>query len=232
VSSKAKASKSEKIDELMEQASAALAKTEYFECERLALEALNTAFEAGDFERMARIVLPLQEARRQKRLEALECSTVIRLNEADQELLQEDEQVEAGCYLFEPLLVGADGRDLRERANQQGVPVLVVVREPRTSVGEWPIVMIGPQTVRTKVRPPGRKDEDEVTVEWMQNASEALGDAAIMRVDTSRDASDQVGQLLDFLGTCPEHEKLHQALEAACRAAMKEAAAKAAKKAS
>ena len=110
----------------MEQASAALAKTEYFECERLALEALNTAFEAGDFERMARIVLPLQEARRQKRLEALECSTVIRLNEADQELLQEDEQVEAGCYLFEPLLVGADGRDLRERANQQGVPVLVV----------------------------------------------------------------------------------------------------------
>ncbi|XHC25540.1 MAG: hypothetical protein ACFHWZ_04155 [Phycisphaerales bacterium] len=157
MSSKAKASKSEKIDQLMEQASAALAKTEYFECERLALEALNTAFEAGDFERMARIVLPLQEARRQKRLEALECSTVIRLNEADQELLQEDEQVEAGCYLFEPLLVGADGRDLRERANQQGVPVLVVVREPRTSVGEWPIVMIGPQTVRTKVRPPGAK---------------------------------------------------------------------------
>ncbi len=232
MSSKAKATKSEKIDELMEQASSALAKTDYFACERLALEALNLAFEVSDYERMARIVLPLQEARRQKRLEALDRGEVIRLNEADQELLLEEHQIEAGCYLFEPLLVGADGRDLRERANQQGVPVLVVVREPRTSAGEWPIVMIGPQTIRTKVRPPGRKDEDEVTVEWMQNASEALGDAAIMRVDTTRDASDQVGQLLDFLGTCPEHEKLHQALEGACRAAMKEAAAKAAKKAS
>lgn len=229
--SKPKQTKSEKIDELMEQASGALAKTEYFDCERLALEALNLAFEDADFERMARIVLPLQEARRQKRLEALECSTVIRLNEADQELL-ENEEIEAGCYLFEPLMVGADGRDLRERANQQGVPVLVVVREPRTSASEWPIVMIGPQTVRTKVSPPGRKDEDDVSIEWMQGASEALGDAAIMRVDTTRSAADQVGQLLDFLGTCPEHEKLHQALEAACRAALKEAAAKAAKKAS
>ncbi len=228
---KSKANVAEKIDGLMEQASAALAKTDYFACERLCLEALHKAYEAGDYERMARIVLPLQEARRQKRLEACDSGTVIRLNEADQEIL-EAESVEAGCYLFEPLLVGADGRDLRERANQQGVPVLVVVREPRTSTGEWPVVMIGPLTVRTKVRPPGRKDEDAVSVEWMQMASEELGDAAIMKVDSTRDASDQVGQILELLGTCPEHEKLHQALEAACRAAMKEEAAKAAKKAS
>lgn len=228
---KSKASVAEKIDRMMEQASAALAKTEYFECERLALQALTTAYEIGDFERMARIVMPLQEARRQKRLEACDTGSVIRLNEADREIL-EAESVEPGCYLFEPLLVGADGRDLRERANQQGVPVLVVVREPRTSLGEWPVVMIGPLTVRTKVRPPGRKDEDPVSVEWMQMANEALGDAAIMKVDTTRSATDQVGQILDLLGTCPEHEKLHQALESACRDAMKEEAAKAAKKAS
>lgn len=228
---KSKSTKAEKIDELMELASAALAKTDYFECEQLALQALNTAYEAGDFERMARITLPLQEARRQKRLEAVDSGEVIRLNEADAEIL-EAESVEPGCYLFEPLLVGADGRDFRERANQQRIPVLVVVREPRTSLGEWPVVMIGPLTVRTRIQPPGKKDESPVTVQWMQAASEALGDEAIMKVDSTRSAADQVGQILDLLGTCPEHEKLHQALESTCRAAMKEAAAKSAKKAS
>ncbi len=225
VPSKAKPSRAEQIDALMEQASEALAQTDYFTCEEIALRALNLAFETKDFERMARIVLPLQEARRQKRLSALDTGRVIRLNEADQEAL-EAETIEPGCYLFEPLLVGADGRDLRERANLQRVPVLVIVREPRTRDGQWPIVMIGPQTVRVKVRPPGADDEDEVSVEWMQAASEALGDAAIMKIDGTRDSEDHVAQLLDYLGTCPEHEKLHQALEHACRAAMKDAAAK------
>lgn len=225
MSSKAKPSKAEQIDALMEQASRALAETDYFTCEELALRALNTAFEAKDFERMARIVLPLQEARRQKRLAALDTGVVIRLNEADQQAL-EAETIEPGCYLFEPLLVGADGRDLRERANLQRVPVLVIVREPRTRDGQWPIVMIGPQTVRVKVRPPGSDDEDEVTTRWMQAASEAIGDAAIMKVDGMRESEDHVGHLMDLLGTCPEHEKLHQALEHACRDTMKEAAAK------
>lgn len=226
MSSKAKQTKAERIDALMEEASAALAKTDYFGCEELAMQALNIAYEVADYERMARIVLPLQEARRQKRLAALDTGTVFRLNEADQESLQEDQAIEPGCYLFEPLLVGADGRDLRERANQQRVPVLVVVREPRTRYGQWPIVMIGPQTVRVQVRPPGHDDEDDVTTEWMQAASEALGDAAIMKIDGTRIASDHVGQLMDLLGTCPEHEKLHQALEHACRSAMKNAADK------
>ena len=229
MSPKSKLSKAEVIDQLMEQASEALVRTDYFESEELALRALNAAYDTTDYERMARIVLPLQEARRQKRLAALDTGVLVRLNEADQENLAECE-IEPGCYLFEPLLVGADGRDFRERANLQRVPVHVVVREPRTNEGLWPIVMIGPLTVRTKVRPPARNDEDEVSIEWMQKASESLGDAAIMKVDTTRSAADQVGQLLDLLGTCPDHEKLHQAFESACRAAMREGAAKDAKK--
>ena len=55
------------IDAKMEHASEALARCEYFLCERLAGEALGAAREKNDFERLARICLPLQEARRQIR---------------------------------------------------------------------------------------------------------------------------------------------------------------------
>src|SRR4051812_45178590 len=60
------------IDELMERASSALVTTNYFEAEKLALKALERACAAIDFERMARICMPLQEARRQKRHEAVD----------------------------------------------------------------------------------------------------------------------------------------------------------------
>src|SRR5689334_10244420 len=55
------------IDRMMERASTALEAMRYFEAERLASTALRRAHAAADFERMARILLPLQEARRQKR---------------------------------------------------------------------------------------------------------------------------------------------------------------------
>ena len=59
-----------KIDTLMETASAALASGDYFACEREASKALELAHAASDWDRMARICMPLEEARRQKRLEA------------------------------------------------------------------------------------------------------------------------------------------------------------------
>lgn len=204
-----------KIDRMMEQASEALARRDYFDCERTAVKALAAAYQVRDFERLARIVLPLQEARRQKRLEAADTGRVIRLSEK----APADEPITPACYLIEPMLVGADGRDLRERADQTDTPVLVVVREPETQLGQWPLVMIGPVTVRAKVQPP---PNDHVTVEWMLAASETLGDEAIAQVDPAAAADERVDDLIDRLGTCPEHEKLHQRLEEACREAIRE----------
>ena len=68
-------SREQKIDDLMESASAALAATRYFEAERLAWQALGAAHSAKDFERMGRIALPLQEARRQRYQQALDVGT-------------------------------------------------------------------------------------------------------------------------------------------------------------
>lgn len=139
-----------KIDAMMEQASKALVKREYFECERLAASALRRAGTLGDYDRVARIVMPLQECRRLKRQLAIEAHHV-RIIDAD---LPQPGDLKAGCYLVCPPRVGVDGRALRELADQLAVPAMVIVREPDTREGLWPIVAVGPVTLRTKVTPP------------------------------------------------------------------------------
>ncbi len=205
----------EKIDALMERAGEALHKGAYFEAERLSRDALERAHQADDFERMMRIALPLQEARRQKRMQAVDSGHLVCLTE-----MSDDFAIEPGAYLIEPMLVGANGRDLRDRANTEEVPVLVVVREPETRLRMWPIVMIGPVTVRTTVEPP----EGEPDMAWMLAASEALGDAAL-EMASGNTAEDRVDSLMDLLGTIGDHEKLIQALAEACREAHEEAQA-------
>ena len=204
-----------RIDDLMEKASQALVATKYFECERLAIDALQMAHRGEDYERMSRVLLPLQEARRQKRLLAIDTGNLTRLTVP----LDETQVPTAGCYLVEPPLVGVDGRDLRERADAADVATFVVVREPQTRTGLWPIVMVGPVTVRTKVKPP---TNDKPTIEWMVGASEALGDEAIAAIDAADDIYDRVDQLMECLLTLTDHEKLHQALAEACAMASKQ----------
>lgn len=208
-----------RIERLMESASRALVETRYFECEAECLEALELAHGVGDYERMARILMPLQEARRQVRLLAVDTGRLVILNEP----VPEGAGLEAGCYLIEPPLVGADARDLRDRAARQHVAVMVLAREPAVKTlkldrrpGDWPVVMIGPVTVRAYVKPPAG---GKVTLEWFQAAGEALGDRAIAEVDAGLDVFARVEDLFERLHCVTDHEKLHQALESACREA-------------
>ncbi len=133
----------------MEQASRLLVQRDYFETERVCLQALRRAMAINDFDRVARIVLPLQEARRQRREMAVDSGAVFLVEDGPA-----PERVLPGCYLFAPPRVGVEGRNLREVADKARVPVVVVVREPVTKDGLWPLVAVGGCTVRTKVTPP------------------------------------------------------------------------------
>lgn len=137
----------------MEQASDALVRRDYFAAERLAHSALRKAHAARDYERMARIILPLQEARRQKRDLAFDAAQrgAVFLIDAD---VPASKKLVEGCYLVAPPRVGADGRLLRESADRREVPTIITVREPTTRDGRWPLVALGPVTVRAKVDPP------------------------------------------------------------------------------
>lgn len=216
----------------MERASVALEKTRYFEAERFCKEALNKAYAASDFERMARIVLPLQEARRQKRQLAIDCGRAIVLGESDM-MMALVQDIPAGCYLFQPPLIGLDARNFREEADARGVPTLVLCREPMTRDGKWPLVAVGQVPIRTRVDPPFKLERVDTGItkdgytgtppprgEWFEAAAEALGDAAIARLKMDEPATWRVDDLMVNLSVHPDHEKLHQRLEEACRQAV------------
>jgi hypothetical protein len=224
-----------RIDELMDRASEHLAQRRYFDAERECLESLNRAFAILDYEHMARILLPLQESRRQKRDLAVDAGEVFRVNGE----LPSGKSLRAGCYLVEPPRVGIDGRLLREEADRRKVPAIIVVREPTTREGLWPIVALGPVTVRTRVHPPalgkpptqGRRsktdgaadaqppDEPLPPPDWFLRASEALGDTAIAQVEPTSPIASRIQALLERMHAHPDHEKLHQLLADACREA-------------
>ncbi|MBL9032668.1 MAG: hypothetical protein JNM80_13315 [Phycisphaerae bacterium] len=229
MSAKQASKSAERVDRLMERASQALVATRYFEAERLCVECLRVAHAAHDFERMARVLLPLQEARRQKRQIA---------TEADRRFLVSSDPgppVSPGCYLFQPPLIGADARAFRDAADAAKVPALVLTREPLTRDGKWPVVAVGVVSVRTKVDPPWplqrvetsktKDNVDGVTlgpppVAWFEAAAEAMGDAAIAKVNPEDPPAWQVEDLMEFLDAHPDHELLHQRLADTCRAAM------------
>jgi len=207
----------EKIDLLEERACEALSKTDYFECEQLAQDALERAHRAADYQRMARVLMPLEEARRQKRLLACDAGVAGRFNQLE----IDSRQLTPGCWLVEPPLVGADGRELRRQADAQRVPILLLVSEPKTQLGAWPVVMIGVKTVRAYVKPP----KGEPGVAWFLETSEALGDAAIEMAASASAPEARIDRLVEFLCTLRDHDALHQTLAQACSDAASAAAA-------
>ncbi len=206
-----------RVDQLMESATAALTSGRYAEAERLAQDALQEAHQASDYERMARVLLPLEEARRLRRQEAADVKKVHRIKTTEEleAYLTGNKAIKPGCYLLEPpALVGNDGRELRERALAEDVSAFVIVHEPKTRLNKWPIVAVGPEIVRTFVDPPKRID-----VQWMMQTGEALGDYALAGSDPAADAAVRAERLFDLLATVMDHDKMHQALMDACNAA-------------
>ena len=145
------AKKDARLQEQMEKAEASLRRGQWFEAERLAQRGMEMARRIEDFGTMARICLPLQEARRQRVQAALELKKIRILFEGNMEEIK----VEAGCYLVMPMqLVGADARRLRLAALRDEKPATVICCEPPNLRGLWPIVAIGVVTVRAYVEPP------------------------------------------------------------------------------
>jgi hypothetical protein len=201
------------VQQMMERAQAALHRNQWFEAERMSMRALEMARAARDFTLMARITLPLQEARRQRLQLAFDANNFRIVDEP----FGEEVRVDAGCYLVQPPLVGADARRLRLAALDQEVPAAILCREPLTKTRLCPIVAIGQLTIRTKIAPP--KHWDHPTLDWLAAALEALGDAAIETLDRDCDPIRLVDALLARLDGLPDHEKLHQELAHACREA-------------
>ncbi|MSR43997.1 MAG: hypothetical protein EXS15_01370 [Phycisphaerales bacterium] len=208
--------KAARIDDLMHKAHLALKSGRWFEAERVAQRAMEISHEAGDFGRMARIVMPLQESRRQRMQLA---SEVIGVKWIEGEIT-EDHRVGPGMHIMQPPLVGADARRVRLTAIRREVPALVLCREPTTRLGEVPIVAIGLMTVRVRIAAPDKPAKP--TKQWFLKALEQLGDAAIGMIDTGMDAVRQVDFAMSLLDSVPDHEELHTTVAALCQRAESE----------
>jgi hypothetical protein len=232
---------------MMEDASVALVQRKYFTAERLSADALRSALSAEDFERAARICMPLQEARRLKRQLAVDAHRIDVVSEP----VTEGMTLRPGCYIVCPPRVGAEARTIRQLADAAEVPVIVIAREPATRAGLCPVVAVGPITVRAFVNEPApatprpgskaRKGAKAPAapsqpaapvspvfgawapppIEWVLAAAEALGDAAIAQ-SVAPVAADRAAELYARLQSCPDHEKLHQRLMEACEQAARE----------
>ena len=203
--------KTASVNSLMTKAQQALARNHWFEAERLCAKALDMARSDGDFNLMARIALPLQEARRQRMQAAIDSRKLVILDSA----LTDERSLEPVCYLVQPPLVGADARRLRLLALEREIPAMFLCREPKTQLGLCPVVAIGQVTVRTRIDPPRKWEKPDLA--WFVDACEQLGDAAIETLDRGADIAKQVDALLERLDAVPDHEKLHQTLAATCK---------------
>jgi len=204
-----------RIDEQARMAEAALRRGKWFEAERCAQKGLEMARRAEEFELMAEICLTLQESRRQPLQEALDAKKVFILNEG----IVEEMKIQAGCYIVEPPLAGADARRLRLAALRDEIAIAVLCREPTNRMGLCPIVAIGGTTVRTRISP--AKNPEKPTLSWVANALEELGNFAIETVDAGHDLDKQIDDVLAKLDAHPDHEGLHQTLAELCQDAAK-----------
>jgi phage gp36-like protein len=205
--------KSTSVTSLMTKAQQALARNHWFEAERMCTRALDMARNEGDFNLMARIALPLQEARRQRMQLALDSKKIVTIDEPS----VEERKIEVKCYLVQPPLVGADARRMRLLALEREIPAMFLCREPKTQLGLCPVVAIGQVTVRTRIDPPKKWDKPDLA--WYVSACEQLGDAAIETLDRTAEPARQVDALLERLDAVPDHEKLHQVLAEVCKEA-------------
>lgn len=176
-----------RIDELMERASVELVAMRYGSCEALSLEAMGLAREAGDFERIARIALPLQEARRQRRQIAEDAGTfVITGRRLEAGAILDEHPV--GCLLLtDPPYSQGDADALRKAAIERGCMVEVLCL-----------------------------NSVELTASFCA-AMERAGDAAVARAWAGRGGAERVDALLAELDRIGDHEIAHQRLAEAAR---------------
>lgn len=190
----------------MEKASQALQNGQYFLCEKLASDSLRKALIRGDYHQIARIVLPLQEARRQLRLLAINSGRVTIIEELTAAVI---DSLQPGCYIIAPPGVGADSRHLIDMAQKAEVPVISFSIEPRTSTGLLPVVAVCSVIIRTKVP---LVDYSAINTAWCLEAVEALANDALASLDPDIDIFRRLGELAAMLDALPASEKLHQEL--------------------
>jgi len=204
----------EQLDAIMERASAALAGMDYLVCETLCLEALGEARQAERYGYYARVLLPLQEARRQRRMIATQGDIQLGSGSAGFDPGIWLDEHKAGCIVLTHPHTPKEALALERRAREEKRYVEVLFADNTEDASAWALRSYdGPETT-CQVSPP---KPDQNPAQWFLYASEQLGDAAMRSVDVSAQGISLLDALETRLRVFPDHELLHQRLaQTAC----------------
>jgi len=230
------------IDDTMEQASVALAKMDYLTCEQLCLDALAAARQAEQWAVYGRILLPLQEARRQRRMIASE--GVVRLGTSDLEADFDawvDQLAGRGCLAVTRPLDAAVAQAFSQETSTRRLHVEVLYVDSKVDDATWTVCSLAQPGLSADVDAPCdvwrdcwiQPDEaapiydeaqkcDRLPADWFLDACERLGDLAMRQVAADLPVVQQIEMLEARLTAAPDHEKLHQRLADAARRAARE----------
>ena len=205
----------EKLDEIMERASQALADMDYLGCEALCVQALAEARDQKRYRYYARVLLPLQEARRQRRMIAAQGDVL--LNGSDPKTGYESWYAggQPGCVVLTRPNTIQDAAALEQQARDDGRFVEVLFADNEPGANPWVLRSYEGPAETCEVDAPA---DGQDPAQWFLHATEQLGDAALASVDDALTGEALVSELEARLRVFPDHELLHQHLANAARA--------------
>ncbi len=205
----------EQLDGIMERASRALAAMDYLSCEALCREALSLSRDAGRYGYYARVLLPLQEVRRQRRMIAVTGAIQIGSGEDGFDPGHWLANHDTGCILLTHPHTAKDALALDERARCDKRHVEVLFSDSEQNDKTWTLRSYTGPDVACQISPP---TGDADPARWFIDATERLGDAALQGIDGTPTGTSLVEALEARLSVFPDHELLHQRLAEAARA--------------
>lgn len=171
----------------MERAGGMLLAMDYLGCEALCMQALGLARAAGDFDRYSRILLPLQESRRQRRQAAVDAGIHV-ISGARMEPAQILDPNPTGCLMLtSPPYTPVDEQALRQLARQRGLMVEVLLMD------------------------------GEALRACFERQMEHIGEAALAAMKKNLSPVAELEELEKVLDQVGDHEVAHQRLAAAAR---------------
>jgi len=218
------------LDQIMETASEALVKMDYLKCESLCLQALGAARERGDWNYYARILLPLQEARRQRRIIAAEGEVRLGTTELDADLRRRLVTLSAGSVVLTRPCAAEEAHAMMEHLRSQQAYVEVLFADNEASDSTWVLRSFAGPVVSCVVKSPPKEwinrwlapgdvaatPGGKTPGDWVIDATESLGDAALKHADNTKGAA-RVEALEACLKVVTDHEIIHQRLAEAAR---------------
>ncbi len=206
----------ERLDDIMDRASQALADMDYLTCEALCLEALIEARDQQCFHFYARVLMPLQESRRQRRMIAAQGEIQLGTGEPGFDAASWLSVHPAGCVVLTHPHTSEDAKTLAQQALSEKKFVEVLFADNAPDDPEWTLRSYDGHQVSCQVSAP---KPDQNPAQWFLHATEQLGDAALRCADGTLTGEALIRDLEARLRAFPDHELLHQRLAEAARKA-------------